>query len=332
MQPPDAFQVVNAPQIQGLVFRKFRGITDIGQMWLVRKQVANWDKVDPQSSRESLPAEKEFVTEWSSVSVGTSKCIIVEVDEKIIGYSQLMSWTEQDAKQVYLHLGWLLAEWRKQGIGSTMINLCQARVRELVARQDVTGKVELATNVSSTEKDAALLMQNKGYQVVHTLSDMVLPELDTLRVVKLPVGIEIRPVLSAHYRNIYGVYSDAYSKFDMTRKFDEQGYQNFVSAHLNGDASLYKVGWSGDIAVGIVLCDIRNGVGTIEEVEVRRAFQRRGIARALLTMALMTLAERGIRSARLYTAANDREGARTLYESLGFQEVKQHYFYRKTLD
>jgi hypothetical protein len=105
MQPPDAFRVVNAPQIEGLVFRKFRGITDIAQMWLVRKQVANWDKVDPQSSRESLPAEKEFVTEWSSVSVGTSKCIIVEVDEKIIGYSQLMSWTEQDAKQVYLHLG-----------------------------------------------------------------------------------------------------------------------------------------------------------------------------------------------------------------------------------
>jgi hypothetical protein len=134
MQPPDAFQVVNAPQIEGLAFRKFRGITDIGQMWSVRKQTALWDKVDPQSSRESLPTEKEFVSEWSSVSVGTSKCIIVEVGEQIIGYSQLMSWTEQDSKQVYLHLGWLLAGWRNQGIGSTMVNLCQATVRELVAR------------------------------------------------------------------------------------------------------------------------------------------------------------------------------------------------------
>lgn len=330
--PPDEFQVANAPQIEGLVFRKFRGPTDIVQMWSVRQQVAIWDKVDPQSSRESLPSEKGFIEEWSSVAVGTSNCIIVEVGQQIIGYSEIMSWTEQDNKQVYLHLGWLLPEWRNRGIGSTMLHLCQATVRELVARQGVTGRVESATNVSSTEYDAALLMQNEGYKIVHTLSDMVLVELAALPPVKLPAGIEIRPVLPAHYRDIFEVYSDAYSTFEMFPKSDERAYQNFVAAELNGDASLYKVGWSGDIAVGIVLCAIRNGIGTVDQVEVRRAFQRRGIARALLTLVLLTLAERGVRTARLYTAANDREGARTLYESLGFQEVKQHYFYRKNLD
>jgi ribosomal protein S18 acetylase RimI-like enzyme len=47
--------------------------------------------------------------------------------------------------------------------------------------------------------------------------------------------------------------------------------------------------------------------------------------------ALQQLRERGIEHARLYTDADDGQGARSLYESLGFREVKQHIFYRKRL-
>lgn len=331
-QSADGFKVIDAPKIKGLVWRQFRGGSDIEQMWSVRKQVAKWDKVDPQSSRESLPTEDEFVKEWTGAQIGNPECVIVEKDSLVIGYSRILWWTENDNKRVYLHLGWLLPQWRHQGIGTAMLHLCQSIIGEMVARDKITSKVELATNVSSTEQDAAQLMQSEGYKIVHTLCDMALTDLDALVPANFPVGIEVRPVTTDHFRAIYEVYADAYSTFEMAQKADEQAFQNFVTYELAGDITLYRVAWSGERAVGIVLCHLRNGVGTVDEVEVRKAFQRRGIARALLTIALQALAARGIQTARLYTAANNREGARSLYESLGFREVKEHYFYRKALN
>lgn len=48
--------------------------------------------------------------------------------------------------------------------------------------------------------------------------------------------------------------------------------------------------------------------------------------------ALNILYEHGILQARLFTDADNGQGARNLYESLGFREVKQHIFYRKPLE
>lgn len=332
MVPSDGFQAEEKSQVQGVVFRKFRGGSDIGQMWHVRQEVAKWDRVDPQSSREGLPTEEEFVKEWTGAEIGNPECVIVEKANQVIGYSRILWWTENDNKRVYLHLGWLLPGWRHQGIGTAMLHLCQSLIGEMVARDGITTKVELATNVSSTEQDAARLMEVEGYKIVHTLSDMVLSDLVALAPANFPPGIEVRPVISEHFRAVYEVYADAYSTFEMAQKADEQAFQDFVAYELAGDTALYRVAWSGEQAVGIVLCHLRNGVGTVDNVEVRKAFQRRGIARALLTEALQNLAARGIQTARLFTAANDREGARSLYESLGFREVKQHYFYRKTFN
>ena len=65
---------------------------------------------------------------------------------------------------------------------------------------------------------------------------------------------------------------------------------------------------------------------------MRKAWQRRGIARALMVAALQGLYDRGIMQVRLVTDAADGRGARSLYESFGFREAKQHIVYRKPLD
>jgi ribosomal protein S18 acetylase RimI-like enzyme len=45
--------------------------------------------------------------------------------------------------------------------------------------------------------------------------------------------------------------------------------------------------------------------------------------------ALNALHTRGMAQVRLFTDADDGQGARSLYERVGFREVKQHIFYRK---
>ncbi len=64
---------------------------------------------------------------------------------------------------------------------------------------------------------------------------MVLSDLGVLAQVNLPVGIEVRPVISEHFRAIYDVYADAYSTFQMAHKADEHAFQDFVTYELAGD-------------------------------------------------------------------------------------------------
>lgn len=94
------------------------------------------------------------------------------------------------------------------------------------------------------------------------------------------------------------------------------------------DSVLCPVAWSRDEVVGLVLCRLHKGEGFILDVAVRKAWQRRGIARALLTRCISRLYTRGIRHARLYVDA-ENDQARRLYKCVGFKVVKEHLHYQK---
>lgn len=114
----------------------------------------------------------------------------------------------------------------------------------------------------------------------------------------------------------------------------EDDYQQFIADNLAGSGfnpALCQVAWADDQLAGFVLTRLGNGIETVHEVAVHPDWQRRGIARSLMIAALNALHERGITQARLFTDAGDGQGARSLYEHLGFREVKQHRFYRKPL-
>jgi ribosomal protein S18 acetylase RimI-like enzyme len=68
----------------------------------------------------------------------------------------------------------------------------------------------------------------------------------------------------------------------------------------------------------------------IDEVSVRPAWRRRGVARSLLTRALRDLRSRGQTVVRLQTGAEFRTRARDLYSSVGFRVVKEFPRYRKS--
>jgi ribosomal protein S18 acetylase RimI-like enzyme len=148
----------------------------------------------------------------------------------------------------------------------------------------------------------------------------------------LPPDVAVVPVEPEHYRAIYEAMKDAYRDIWTSTPETEEDYQEFLAENVTTshyDPSLWQVAWAGEEVVGLVLSQV---VGEVGQVEVRRAWQRRGVARSLLHRALMHLRERSLSEARLYTDAANGQGARSLYESVGFREVKQHIFYRKLLD
>jgi len=321
------------PPVPALSFRRFRGPVDYAPLVAVHEAAREWDRVDPLSAREGIPTVETMGQLLDGVPPDTPDILIADIDGRVVGYNHvLFRWTEETGLRVYLHLGYLVPEWRGHGIGQTMLRWCQRRIQEIAAGERHHGPTTYATNVSSTEQEADALVRQNGYSDVHRLSDMKREPLLLLPPTALPSGVAQRPVEPAQYRAIYAAFKDAFAGNWTSTPESEDDYLQFIDDEMAGpgcDPELYQVAWAGDQVVGLVFARIERGVGVIPQVAVRKAWQRRGIGRALMVAALRALYDRGMRQVRIITDAEDAYGARSLYESLGFREVKQHIFYRK---
>ena len=105
------------------------------------------------------------------------------------------------------------------------------------------------------------------------------------------------------------------------------------------DPSLWVVAFDGDEIAGAVLGKIDPAEnahhgrerGIADEVFTRRAWRRRGLARALLARALVRLRDHGMTSAYLGVDGLNPNQAMTLYSSLGFEEASMSIDWTKPL-
>jgi GNAT superfamily N-acetyltransferase len=336
MMSDNMVHLPDAPPISTLTFRRFRGPVDYAPLVAVHEAAQEWDRVDPLSAREGVPTVETMRQILDGVLPGSPDMLIADIDGRVVGYNHVLHrWTEETGLRVYLHLGYLVPEWRGHGIGKTMLRWCQRRIQEIAAGEQHHGPTTYATNVSSTEREADALVRQNGYSDVRRLSDMTLEPLPSMPSTALPSGLAQRPVEPAQYRAIYAAFKDAFAGNWTSKPEDEDDYLWFLDDEMSGptfDPALYQVAWAGDEVAGLVFARIQRGVGVIPQVAVRKAWQRRGIGRALMIAALRALYDRGMSQVRIVTVADDTYGARSLYESLGFREFKQHIFYRKPFD
>jgi mycothiol synthase len=336
MSVPERPFVPNAPAIPGLSFRQFASPADYAAMAAVRLGSARHDQVDPRSSREGIPTADDLRAAFPEAMVMNNPDLLLDgMHDQMLGYNHVLwRWTEVTGVRVYLHLGYLLPAWRGKGIGQAMLGWAQQRIRAIAAAEQPDERATFATNVSSTEHEADALIRHAGYTAVRRLSDMAATVPPHLPISPLPPGVCTRPVALTHYQSIYQAIKDAYHEIWVGTPESEEDYQEFLAENVTApafDPSLWQIAWADDEVVGVVISRIHRDVGHIAEVEIRRGWQRRGIARALMQRALRQLRERGVEHIRLYTDADNGQGTRSLYESLGFRELKQHIFYRKRL-
>ncbi len=324
---------INMPTLAGVSARSFRGEPDIPAIFELRLACALADRVDPKSMREQLPTEADIRAGYQSFAPNEPNLLLIEAAGTLIGLAQIVTWDEAGDLHVYLHLCWLLPEWRGHGIGTAMLRWCQARIRECAAELE-TGTAVYATNTSSTQPAADALIRADGYEPARRLTDLRLAPLADLPDSALPSGLIERPPTPEDFRPIYGAFKETYRGLWSETPMTEADYEKFFDdrfAHTYFDPTLWRVAWAGQQVAGFIAFEIKGGIGYMPEVAVIPSYRRRGLARALLIAGLRTLGERGITEVRTFTNADDGFGARTLYESVGFRETKQFFLYRKPL-
>ncbi|MFF5536596.1 GNAT family N-acetyltransferase [Streptomyces cinerochromogenes] len=312
----------------GFGFRPYRGDEDHGPMVAVRLGCAERDRVDARSVVEGLPTTAE-IAEASAKSEEPSKNqILVVHDGSVVGYSTIRWWQERDGTWLYLHRGYLLPEYRRQGIGSAMLDWAEERIRRLVEQHGTARTAVIGANAMTSEREATALLLGAGYRRVFSLIELELGDLQQLpeRGGELPAGMRTGPIGTSHYRAAWRTVVDSYGDADFTPKWT---FSDFAEAAA---PACWKAAWKGQDMVGVALCSIRrhdHTVGEIEELSVRADQRRLGIGRALLLDGLRSLREHGATTARLFTGTANPHQSYDLYESVGFRRQNEYVRYRK---
>lgn len=240
-----------------------------------------------------------------------------------VGAARMTWWDEADGTRLYLLLGSVGETHQGLGYGRQILAWLEERAREQAAGDDSVGTPMFGVNPAS-ERDLALV-RAAGYRVVFTRVRMT-AELAEPREVRLPEGVELRAASAGDHRAVFEANAEVFGGNslgyvqDTFEEFEQEVAEDYP------DHRLWTLAWVGDKLAGWVV----SGQDDIPWVGVRPAYRRRGLASTLLHVNHAQLWEHGVRTASLWTLAENPTGSVALYESLGYQIVERQPRYRKS--
>jgi mycothiol synthase len=282
------------------------------------------DLVDVRSTLDPLPDQA-----CVSRTMAASDWAVVAVDatDSVLGWGSLRSWTENDGQHVYLTNGYAAPPARRGGLGTRLLRESETVAARLCADLVQDGPVVLGGNASDVQPDRAALLERNGYRHLFTMVEMehngapVQPR-------RLPDGIAVRAATVADARPLIALTARVWSGRPYFGLPSEGQFRDWLG---RSELALFQVATTDERLVGFVAASRTPARAEIEDVQVDPDVQRRGLATAMLTRTLTALTRQGAGPVRLHTEGHDPAGARSLYERLGFQVVREHRRYRKPL-
>jgi mycothiol synthase len=144
--------------------------------------------------------------------------------------------------------------------------------------------------------------------------------------VELPAGFRIRHAAITDYQELVAAENDAFQGAVSAESYREQVMQK--PGYLPEDVLVVVHETQQIVAFTHIWFDGHNRVGLFEPVGTCRAFQRRGLARALLLYGMEYMISKGMLSARIEHDASNQP-ALALYRELGFVRLYETCGYQK---
>ena len=323
-----------APNMDGLRFRKFAGEADFPTMLRILGAVTEADQEDRATTLDDLKHDYSHLTH----SDPDQDMIFAEVNGETIAYSRVEWWQEDDPNhRIYSQFVNILPKWRYQGIETAMIGWCEARLREIAKTHPKDSQRFFQTYSSGYKPKFNQLLEELGFSPARFFIEMS-RSLDEIPAVKLPDDIKVHPADEKDIRKVWDASVEAFR--------DHWGYtipkeEDFISYKASKffQPELWQVAWEGDQVVSSVMNFIEHDYnkkfkkkrGWTENISTRKEWRCRGIAKALIVRSMRMFKEKGFTEVALGVDTNNLSGALKLYQSLGYEKDKTWITYRKEM-
>ncbi len=332
---PVAISIAGLPEHPGLVVRLYAGPSDHPGMVAINNA---WRESIGVSELVTL-AELDNLYANLTGSDPYRDCLVLEREGMLVGYCRTSSIEGTDGGRVEEASVVLHPSLHDQA--TYLALLLDGEARLAAARADRAPHADDVLRIWTWDTDsvATRALGAAGYRAVHHFYEMARPDLEHLPWVGLPAGLEVRPVLPEHWRSIWEADVEAFSDDWDPDDASETGFQRFLGEPDQVPA-LWQVAWDGDEVAGLVLVTINEAAnarfgrreGVLDSVAVRRAWRRRGLARALIVRALVALRDHGETRATLGVDIDNPNEALGLYTSCGFVIQASGAAYEKRID
>ncbi len=331
----EALAFAQAPPIPGLAFRRYRGREEHPAMLRVHEAANHADGIEQVSTLEQFDLSYSTLVNCDPLR----DILLAEVDGDLVAYARVF-WTDQvDGSRSYENFGFVHPDWRRRGIGWALHVKNEERLREIAGGHPDVSEKWLSSEGMDTALGTAALLERSGYSPVRYFYEMVAAGLDGVEAPPMPEGIEVRPSTSEQLRAIWDASVEAFRDHWGEPEATEEDWVRFRDAPEHVERPFWMIGWDGDEVAGVVTTTVpteeneKHGRARVwvESVSVRRAWRRRGLAKALLARSLVAVRDAGFTSAGLGVDTENPTGALGLYESLGFAPERRATAYRKPL-
>ena len=352
----DEVAIPARPDDPSIRFRHYRGPEDLPGMAQANQAMRDADGILGTTSAD------EMAVQYANLTNSDLDRDLVILERTDVGEAHGGEGDESPADGRSPIAGYTRVEWRdltdgRRAFGAVIIMAPDVRTpevaRALVAWSEARN-VDNARTVPSADARATLLqtytlgpdptlpdaLRAAGWRERGRGYEMLCERLDDVPSPPLPTGLEWHPMVDDEptRRAIFDCMADAFRDHrDEPEASDEDWHMFRVDPKY--DPELWVVASDGDELVGgaIGLIDAEliehHGVrrGYVDGVFTRRAWRRRGLARAAVAEVLVRFRERGMTSAFLEVDGLNPNQAMTLYESLGFTIVTSSADWAKPL-
>jgi mycothiol synthase len=328
----EAITGIGSPDIPGLVFRHFQGEMDYPLMAHVVRASERPEEVLDEDIPGALQPTAQFDPYLDA--------IFAQINGELIGYGRISSIEEFETERVYGLRGYLVPEWRRKGIGSTILGWLEGRVHDIELVQPDNKQAYFRAGVKQHQNGRAIMLERARYQPTRYFYVMVRPTLDNIPDYPLPPGISVRPVFPEDYRAIWKAIDESSKDEWGYHPLSEEWYQWWIQSP-SFQPDLWQVGWdiSNNTVAGEVLTFINDKEneqakrkrGYTEGIGVVPGWRRQGLATAMIARSLKALKAAGMEEAGLVVDSQNANGAFSLYERCGFRVVERNSVLRKAI-
>jgi mycothiol synthase len=327
--------VPGAPAIPELAFRRFRGEADYPVMVTILDACNAADRLEYINTVEEVAWVFAHLTNCDP----RRDMLFAGVDGETVAFSRVWWVEESTDERLYISLGFVRPDWRRQGLGAAMLRYNERHLRDIAREHPAEIPKIFRVWATDTEDGALALFASAGYEPVRHYVMMARPIGLPLPNAPLPAGLEVRPVEPGHVRAIWEAMWEARRDHWGYVEPGEQDYERWTQGRLFAP-HLWKVAWEGEQVAGMVLNRLdreqneqyRRQRGYTQDIFVRRPWRRRGLARSLLVGSIQMFRDLGMEETALGVDTQNPSGALGLYESVGYRQVKRHTFFDKEME